>query len=590
MQDRSVNRDEPKSPGHENSKPSKPTKGRRAALLLVEAVCGLALLVAAEGVLNVFDLFGRPNVFCLDADGATYRGNEMWKPRYDSRKVSAKRAVFASTKSENTFRVFCVGASSLYGFFFDEAMSLPNRLEDELSERLPNLEIEVINAAIQGIAAVEAEDIVEEAIRHEADAIVLLLGNNEYMEPYLVDCAKRMETPLLWHGERFVESLRLTRIFSYVQSPSKVNLKRDFGQNTKLSDTPWGGGRVNIPMVRELFTRSLDNICDVVAESGVDRDLRLILCTQPVNRTFGPYYSLFSSKTDENAQESWKQAFQSGDEQMKVGDFDGALEHYLKAEAIDSRPAVLQHRMGRVFAKLGDWEEAMARFEDSLEMDDRPVRPKRAVRELINSYRGREGVIVVDLDQAFVDELNHRPFDVTGKYMYDGVHMTPAGNRFAADVIVEAMKIADFPEPRALWAPDRPASVKEHQEDRRALADLKKRKKAWNDTQGVYKHFNSALNRLVLLTKYGGSEKELKEIAEVFAFTDKKNPALPHGKVGKILVAAWQNKVDEAQRYFEQIVSKQDAIDIFREIDHHHPVLIERVEQLGLLEQIPEPH
>jgi len=359
-------------------------------------------------------------------------------------------------------RIFCIGGSVLYGFPFDDSLSIPTRLRENLGLRLPSTPFEVINAGAGAASSEKLKEVVAAAIEHEADLLVLYMGNNELLVPYAVESAKRRENPLYWHVEKVIEAFQLTQALSrFKWDPAAIRLD-GFQTKEKIGDTPWGGGRIDRAFLIDEFARNLDEISGMVERASSKRPVRLVLCTPPVDRAAEPIYSFFRAALSKEEKAAWMEAFREGDHRADAGDLEGALERYRAAMALDSSPAILNQRLGRILYALGDREEAALRFEASLAGDDRPRRATDEIRDLIRLQGKRTGVIVADLDSDFARALSGPIImDLDRVFFIDGVHLTPAGARFAAQTISEALARAGVPAPGEEWRPSPPPGEEE---------------------------------------------------------------------------------------------------------------------------------
>lgn len=88
--------------------------------------------------------------------------------------------IFYTEKPANTFRVFVMGSSTVYGFPYDRNLMFSRILNKQLADIYPEKKIEVVNTAITAINSYSLLDYVDEIIKYEPDAILIYAGHNEF--------------------------------------------------------------------------------------------------------------------------------------------------------------------------------------------------------------------------------------------------------------------------------------------------------------------------------------------------------------------------------------------------------------------------
>lgn len=539
---------------------------------IMEAMFGLALLVAAEGTLAFFDVLSPPAPFRPDEGGILVKGNPDWCPEWRTQKLYPERAVFPVRKGDEVIRIFCIGDSALGGFPFPPDVAVPARLLEVLDQRLPDIEFEVVNATVGGTSSREAKEIVESALGYEADLIVLYTGGNEFLWPYAVDSVRQLEDPLVWQIKRGLERIRLARLFATMRWDRPPALAGAFKNTGTIVSEPWGGGRLDKQFVVQLFLERIEEILALAGERGVP----LVLCTPPANLVRHPFGSVFNASMSEADREAWMESFNRGERLAEAGDLQGALEQYRESETLDPGVAVLQHRMASVCNKLGDFEEARRRFEAALVADDKPQRPPDEVREVIRGFDGRPGVVVADIDRAVASALDGQSPLMIYKFMHDGEHLTPAGSRLAARTITDAMASAGVP--CLEWEPYREPTEEEHKEDEAVLKKYLDDDRVSRNRRVVEKRFAESV---LALDSVSGRES-LDDILTAFDELDERYPSFPHGKVGKALVAAWQGDAQTAQSLFNAAAPPEEAAFLLEKVCSRLENLGKRAVEAGL--------
>ncbi len=88
--------------------------------------------------------------------------------------------LFLRTKTDSTFRVFVMGASTVVGFPYYRGGSFPRMLKHRLSQTFPDKNIEVINTGITAINSYTLLDFTDEIVAQKPDLVIIYAGHNEY--------------------------------------------------------------------------------------------------------------------------------------------------------------------------------------------------------------------------------------------------------------------------------------------------------------------------------------------------------------------------------------------------------------------------
>jgi tetratricopeptide (TPR) repeat protein len=147
---------------------------------------------------------------------------------------AAYPAKFKTEKSEGTFRVFVLGESALAGTP-EPSFSVTRILGILLEEACPGKKFEVINAGITAMNSHAVRLIAGELVAYEPDAVVVYMGNNEFVGPFgpgsilgTNAIPNTMVRPVLW--------LRSTRFGQVLQSLADRFRRAQFPQEWKGMD------------------------------------------------------------------------------------------------------------------------------------------------------------------------------------------------------------------------------------------------------------------------------------------------------------------------------------------------------------------
>lgn len=401
-----------------------------------------AVFLLFEGALRFFD-YGHPTDFFIPGgEHATWTTNQQFGWRFFPPAIarSPEACELADKKPSDGFRIFVLGGSAAMGIP-DPAFGLGRILEVMLQERFPDAEFEVVNAAMTAVNSHAVLPIARDCAAHDADLLVVYMGNNEVYGPYgpgTVFCD-------------FSPSLSVIRTSIYLKSTKTgqllENLVHPASQGAEHR-THWKGmemvcgNRVaaddpRLQSVYGHFRENLRDLCDVADCSGAG----LILCTVATNLAdSAPFGAEHRAHLSEAERADWEAACKVGIALAEANSEAQALEHFLKAAAIDDRRADLQFRMGRCLLALGQSDEARRHFTLARDLDvlrfraDTPI--NAAIRE-VAAEKAAQGVHLVDIERAFELQSGTPAGPPDRGLFYEHVHLTPEGNYLLAKMVFE---------------------------------------------------------------------------------------------------------------------------------------------------------
>jgi len=422
---------------------SQPITGWRLWLFRIVAIIIVPVLLFGllEAALRVVG-YGLPIttfVKCKVNGTTSYCDNIKFSWRFFHPNVAreASSFVFPADKSNNTYRIFVMGASAAAGTP-DGSFCFGRVLQVMLREQYPGANFEVITTAMPAINSHVVLEIAKDCTRHQADLFIVYLGNNEVVGPY---GAGTVFTPLSSNLSliRFGIALKATRLGQLM-----TNLLEFAG----ASKTPkiWRGlemflekqvraGEPGLGIVYRHFQRNLQDIRRLAGRSGTG----IIFCTVPSNlKDNPPFASLHRPNLTEAEKKSWDELYQRGVGLEEAGNYAEAVHQYLAAAEIDGRYADLQFRLGRCYWAVGEYDRVRDRFLQARELDTLRFRADTRINEIIGDVAGNpsglnEGVYLVDAVEVF--ERNS-PHNTPGEELfYEHVHMNFRGGYLLAEAI-----------------------------------------------------------------------------------------------------------------------------------------------------------
>ena len=296
---------------------------------------GLLLLALVEGMLQLLRIGPVDELFITE--GENYRLNPHAARRFfphQYARLAPGQDRFARDKTEDTFRVFALGASTLLGFPNPAQTSFPNFLQAMLQDAYPDRRIEIVNCGVTAINSFVLLDFIEEVVAHRPDLVIVYAGHNEFVGPY------GAATPFVQVGTsrsfiRLQMLLQRSRIY-YLLGEVVYQVGRWFKGD---ADAPSFGvhlvqrevylGDVAHRRTEAHYRENLLQIRDAVQARGVP----LALCTLVSN--LEGFYPLRSQNIDGDPRHAATQ-FERGLRLHEEGDVTGALAAFARARDLDA--------------------------------------------------------------------------------------------------------------------------------------------------------------------------------------------------------------------------------------------------------------
>ena len=335
----------------------------------------------------------------------------------------------AATKPAHTSRVFVFGESAAMGDP-DPSFGAWRYLKVLLSERYPGTDFEVVCVAMTAINSHVVLPIARECARRDGNLWIIYMGNNEMVGPFgasTVFGARAPGTGLV-RAEIAAKTTKTGQLLdslmqrggnrpSTPQIWSGLNMFKD--HQLRYDDS----GRLR---AYENFRINLRDILQIGCDAGVP----IILSTVGSNlRDCAPFASMHEAGLGENQKADWDGLYQQGIALESAGDYQGALEIYTRAAAIDPQYAELHFRAGRCQLALTNSNAALHEFELARDDDALAFRADGRINQIIKDSADRfvnQGVYFLDAARMLAQ---NSPEEIPGNELfYEHVHLNFAGN------------------------------------------------------------------------------------------------------------------------------------------------------------------
>lgn len=440
--------------GRAGRRQRRPITGRqRLALLAFSLALPMLVLGVAEASLRIAGFGGypgllqrvgpvgpagadgtRPVLMLTDPAGAaSYFFNNQNRPG------SLNQTTFVDPKAPGTFRVFTAGESAMQGFPQPAGFASSRFLGAMLGDAWPDRRVEVINLGVTAVASFPVLEIATEALNHQADLIVVYVGNNEFFGAYGVASLNRAAaSPAMIRLQRWFNGLAIAQGLRAgmrkLNPPANTTLMETMmGQTFTGPDDP----------IRARAAANLRAHLDRLAERCAARGVPLVICTLPSNELdLAPLGESDLSGLTAGNRDRVNTLLKQGRESEST-DPAAAVSALRSAAELAPQHATVQFHLGRALMNAGEREAGLAALERATALDPMPWRPppatNAAVRESARAAAERSPGLaaLADLQTAF---RSASPGGAIGwDLMDDHVHPTFAGQELVARTIVKAM-------------------------------------------------------------------------------------------------------------------------------------------------------
>ncbi len=405
-----------------------------APLVLIEI--GLRLCVPAPAVEPAdshISFSGLEALFVLDPTETFYETN-------DNRLVAFRSQSFAAIKSPKTFRIFCLGGSTVQGRPYSVQTSFTTWLEFDLQAADPDREFEVINCGGISYASYRLVPILQELLDYEPDLLIICTGHNEFLEDRTYEKLKKTPRALvkLHRGMLHLRSYALVNHYVTNRSTnsSKIVLSADVQTKLDLNESLATYHRDDVwrDQVASDFQRNLEIMIETARRASVP----VILVNPPSNLKDCPPF-----KSESLAGLSEAQTHRVHELREKAGALDwsdayGKIVFLKEAVEIDHRNADLLYLLGLCYERLGRFKEARSWFVQAKEEDVCPLRILEPMRQAINDVAERYDIPIVEAHALF--EAQTANGILGDEWLLDHVHPSIEGHQLVAESLFQAIQ------------------------------------------------------------------------------------------------------------------------------------------------------
>jgi len=409
----------------------------------------IALFFSLELTLRAFHFGTQFDLVTIEEKGGIkqYRLNHEVGKRYFSEYnvliPEIAPETFPVQKRPETFRVFCLGGSTMASFPFEHQARWHCLLRDQLAARFPNRQIEVINVAMSAVNSFTVLDFMRELVDYEPDLFLIYMGHNEFYGALGVGSVQTFGK-----NRRLINAyLRLQHLKLMQLLRMGIDGLRGIFQRAYPALHPEETLMEMIVRERYIPYESEDfRIAAQSFEANLAQMIRLaqkrhikVLVSSLVSNLSGlaPFHSIFSPNFPENARATWEAKFSLGEQAMQQQTYELALLHFENAAKTDDGLAKLHFEMARVHQARGRYDEARRSYERARDWDALRFRAPSHFNQIIKKACAQLNAPLVDMEKAFVDSSAHGI--IGNQLLFEHVHPNFAGYTLMAKTFARAI-------------------------------------------------------------------------------------------------------------------------------------------------------
>lgn len=438
-------------------------------------VLGVSLFVFAEGVCRLLNIgssletvivqsgFGSSNpLFVLDQSSGLYHISK-------SRLKFFVPESFPARKVDGTFRVFCIGGSTVQGRPYSKETAFPAWLELSLEQADPSRGWEVINCGGVSYASYRLVPILQECLlNYEPDLIILCTGHNEFLEERSYRYVRRAPDFVIGASEA-VMGLRISRLMQsgYRKILGTVNKVPQANPLERISDAD---ALLDYRNGLKAFQRDEALQNTVIKEfefhlrqmhvASQKAKVPVLLVRPPSNlRDSPPFKSQHRDGLTKAQLMRWTNLVQEASTHTRT-DLRTAASLFNQAIGIDDQFAHTYYSLGKCYVALGIFDKAKQAFLKARELDVCPLRILQPMESVLVQVAEEIDAPLIDAHSLLEQKSE---WGILGNdWLVDHVHPSIRGHQLIADALLDEMERLDWVEPIGDWKSTREDSYKEH--------------------------------------------------------------------------------------------------------------------------------
>jgi tetratricopeptide (TPR) repeat protein len=300
-----------------------------------------------------------------------------------------KPSLLRKQKTSSTFRILCIGESSMFGVPYQMTANIPGLLRAQLRHLYPNKEIEVVNLGASAINTNVILHLTPVFLRLQPDLVLIYTGHNEFYGPDGIGASwieKKIPSVTQWKYDlRNLALVRFIETFTASTSrntPFDANMMKQVSKNTSVEL-----GSDDAELVFANFNRNLKNIIALYHEQHVP----VIVSDVTSNISFSPFAYDSSSQN----------VFTRAGVLLTEKRFEEALSLLQKDKDQRTPNAFTEFLLGKTHAGLHQYDLARSHFWASRDNDLLKFRAPKRINTIIESVCRDASVPFFSSDSIF---------------------------------------------------------------------------------------------------------------------------------------------------------------------------------------------
>jgi len=235
---------------------------------------------------------------CLDNSNLIYHKDPLanaiaWEPKQHMKTININNEGFRGSeiqreKSEDTYRIFMVGGSTIFGYgTSSDYDTIPAHLQEKFNQLNLEKRVEIINSGINGYNSNDEMNLVKNKLVHyDPDLVIIFDGSNDMFRAY--------NGTLNAHDLGDVGYI-YRKYFQFYKTLDVINNVMDKPKNPIYNEV-WSGGKIELGDRAEIWKNNMLKIC----KTGNQNGFKTLILLQPFMGTGDRSLTQFEKKLFNN--------------------------------------------------------------------------------------------------------------------------------------------------------------------------------------------------------------------------------------------------------------------------------------------------
>jgi len=314
---------------------------------------------------------------------------------------------FSFEKSPNTFRIFCLGGSTMASFPFEQNARLHFQLKKKLSILYPEINFEVINVAMSAVNSFTVLDFARELVNYKPDLFLIYTGHNEFYGAMGIGSVQSIgknrqiiHTYLKLMRFKVVQLLKtvIDQIRGIFQKPYPETHPDQTLMEMIVNEQVISLNSKDFTIASENFRKNLIDIINISRKHKI----KILISSLVSNlNSIAPFQSNFSEDFPKEKQLKWKSKFSLGMKALQTEDYFEAYKHFIELEKLKQNSAKLSYYLGKSLEGLCQFEKAREKYKRACDLDGLRFRAPTVFNEIIHQTGSSLEVPIVEMEEVF---------------------------------------------------------------------------------------------------------------------------------------------------------------------------------------------